>query len=429
MGEAIQIGLLGLGTVGTGVLRLLQENGPEIFRRAGAELNVTRILVKDPSKPRRIDVGAAILTSDVSEILDDPQIRIVVELIGDFQPARRYILQALERGKSVVTANKEVLAKCADELFEASFRNGADLYFEGSVAGGIPIIKPLREGLSGNRIRTIAGIINGTTNYMLTKMSHERLPFDVVLEQAKRKGYAEADPTSDVEGFDASYKLAILASIAFETRVTPDDIYVEGITRITPQDIQLGRELGYVLKLLALAKAVDGQIEARVHPAFIPADHPLAAVNDVFNAIFLQGDAVGDLMFYGRGAGELPTASAVVGDIVDVARNLLTGVNGRVLRQISPKPVKSVEDVLSRYYVRLDVVDRPGVLAAIASAFGDQGVSIESVIQKGRGEEPVSLVFVTHETWERNIRRALGNISPLSVVRDVANVIRVEGEV
>lgn len=428
MGDLIQVGLLGLGTVGGGVVRLLETNAEQIRNRAGASVAIRRIAVRDLSRPRRVAVDRSLLTTDPRQVIDDPEIQIVVELIGGLSPAREYILAALSRGKSVVTANKEVIAKCGPELFEAAARHGADLYFEASVAGGIPIIKPLREALVGNRIRSLTGIINGTTNYMLTKMAQEGRPFAEVLEEAKQHGYAEADPTSDIEGYDAAYKLSILASIAYETHIPPDAIYCEGITRITPADMAFARELGFVVKLIALARESDGQIEVRVHPAFIPQRHPLAAVHDVFNAIFVQGDAVGDLMFYGRGAGELPTASAVVGDIVDVARNLLTGVNGRVLMRRQARPICPIEEVTSRYYVRLAVVDRSGVLAGIAAAFGSEDVSIESVIQKGRGEDPVDLVFVTHDVKERNIRRALAKIATLPVVRDVANVIRVGGE-
>src|SRR5690606_26452034 len=366
---------------------------------------------------------------DPWEIINDPSVDIVVEVMGGVDPARDLITAALEQGKPVVTANKEVLAKHGPELLAVAAQKGVDLFFEGSVAGGIPIIKPLRESLAANRVQAIVGIINGTTNYMLTRMSREGMAFDDVLREAQALGYAEADPASDVEGYDAAFKIAILASLAFETPVRVEDVYCEGITRITPEDIRYGRELGYEIKLLAIAREDDGRLEVRVHPTFIPAAHPLAAVNDVFNAIFVRGDAVGELMFYGRGAGSLPTGSAVVADLVDVVRRRGHSENGRYRPPAGQLPIKPIEEAVSQYYVSLRVVDRPGVLAKIAAAFGENGVSIDSVIQKGRLEDPVALVFVTHEVQEANIRRALSEISRLPVVRQVSNVIRVEAGV
>lgn len=422
---------MGLGTVGTGVYEVLQKSAGQIARRSGGPVEVTRVLVRDAAKARAVAVPQDVLTTDVEAFFADDH-EIVVELIGcpggATEPARSYIERALRAGKHVVTANKDVLAKHGSELFRLADEHGAALYFEGSVAGGIPIVKAIKECLVANEIRTVMGIINGTTNYMLTKMAQEGASFDEVLQEAQAHGYAEADPTSDVEGHDAAYKLAILVRLAFETEINVEDVYREGITQVTPEDMTYADELGYAVKLLAIAKATPDGVEARVHPTFVPKSHPLAAVNDVFNAVFIEGDAAGELMFYGRGAGKLPTASAVVADIVQAAQNLRRGVTGWLNARTSPRRILSPLECVSRYYVHLKVVDSPGVLAQIAKAFGDNNVSIESVIQKGQGEDPVSLVFVTHEVVEKNVRAALERISLLPVVRRVANVIRVEGE-
>lgn len=423
---------MGLGTVGAGVFEILERSAERIARRAGGPVEVARVLVRDPRKPRSVHLPSGIITTDGNELIDDPSIDVIVELIGcpdgSTEPARSFIARALEAGKHVVTANKEVLAKHGPELHALAARHRVGLSFEAAVAGGIPIIKSIRECLVANEIHTIMGIINGTTNYMLTKMAREGAPFDDVLREAQEKGYAEADPTSDVEGHDAAYKLAILASLAFETEIAVADVACEGITRVTPDDMAYADEFGYVVKLLAIAKEGPDGIEARVHPTMIPKSHPLAAVNDVFNAIFVEGDAVGELMFYGRGAGKFPTASAVIADIVEAAQNLRRGVSGWLNGEPKAKTILSPREVVSRYYIHTKVLDRPGVMAQIAQAFGDNHVSIESVIQKGRGEDPVSLVFVTHEVVEKNVQAALERISQLPVVRDVANVIRVEGE-
>ena len=432
MHSPVRVGLMGLGTVGSGVVEIMAKHAEQLAHRSGGPIEISRILVRDASKTRSVPVALERITTDAGEILDDPSIDIVVELIGcpggRVEPARSYIAGALERGKHVVTANKDVIAKHGRELSQLAREHRVGLYFEAAVAGGIPIIKSIKEALVANEVQAIMGIINGTTNYMLTKMAHEGRPFEEVLREAQEMGYAEADPTSDVEGHDAAYKLAILASLAFETPVAVDDVYREGITRVTPEDMAYADELGYVIKLLAIAKAHEETIEARVHPTMVPKEHPLAAVNDVFNAIFIEGDAVGELMFYGRGAGKLPTGSAVVADIVEAAQNIRRGVDGRLGGAVREKRVLSPLEVVSSYYVHAKVVDSPGVLAQIAKAFGDHEVSISSVIQKGRGEDPVSLVFVTHKVLERNMQAALKQIAALPVVRSVANVIRVEGE-
>lgn len=423
---------MGLGTVGAGVCEILHNHAEQIARRAGGRVDIARVLVKDPSKPRSVPIDPELITTDARQLIDDPSIQVIVELIGcpggEVEPARTYIAESLAAGKHVVTANKEVLAKHGRELFQLAARHGVGLHFEAAVAGGIPIIKAMRECLVANDVRTIMGIINGTTNYMLTKMAKEGSAFDDVLREAQEKGYAEADPTSDVEGHDAAYKLAILASLAFETELPVDDVFREGITHVTPEDMDYADELGYVVKLLAVAKAHPHAIEARVHPTMIPKAHPLASVNDVFNAIFIEGDAVGELMFYGRGAGKLPTGSAVVADIVETAQNIRRGVSGWLSGEGRPKRVLSPLEVTSRYYIHTKVVDFPGVLARIAKAFGDHDVSIASVIQKGERQDPVSLVFVTHKVTERNVQAALREVSQFEVVRSVANVIRVEGE-
>lgn len=426
--ESIKIGMLGLGTVGRGAYKILRGNAAGIFRKVGAELSITRILVRDKTKDRGIDLNTSVLTTNPDDILDDPSIDIVVEVLGGIEPALGYVTRALESGKSVVTANKDMIAEHGKELFAAAEAGGADLFFEGSVGGGIPIIRPLKQCLSANKIREVMGIINGTTNYMLTKMTREGSDYGDVLKEAQEKGYAEADPGSDVEGFDAARKLAILASIAFNTRVTLQDVFVEGITRITAEDIAYARELNYTVKLLGISKATEEGIEARVHPCFIPHTHPLASVNDVFNAVFVRGDAVGDTMFYGRGAGELPTGSAVAADIMEAARDKLRRVPGINCTCFEHKPVKPIGMIESKYFIRLQVHDRPGVLASIAYAFGDKEVSLASVLQKHTDGNMAEIVLVTHRVLEENLQKAIRMVEQLSCVGKVSNIIRVEGE-
>lgn len=428
MKSVLRLGLLGLGTVGSGVYRILTDNAVNVTKKVGVPIEVSRILVRESGKDRGLNIDPEVLTTNVNDILQDPEIDIVVEVLGGIHPALEYTRAALESGKSVVTANKDMIAMHGRELFEAAQANGVDLFFEASVAGGIPIIRPLKECLAANRIQEIIGIINGTTNYMLTKMSKEGSNFDEVLKEAQVQGYAEADPTSDVEGYDAARKLAILASIAFNTRVTLDNVYVEGITRITSDDIAYARELNYTIKLLGIAKETEEGVEVRVHPTFIPMNHPLASVNDVFNAIFVRGDAVGDTMFYGRGAGEMPTGSAVAGDILAAARNRLLKVQGINCTCFEEKHVKSMGQTECKYYIRLAVADKPGVLASIAYAFGDKEVSLASVLQKHTEGDMAEIVLVTHRVKEQNLQDALKLISQLSSVSEVCNVIRVEEE-
>lgn len=429
MNNAIQIGLLGMGTVGTGVLKLLNQNRACIEQRVGAPLNIKKILVRDSSKPRTIPEGAE-LTTVIDDILDDPEIDIVVEVMGGEHPALEYMLKAMVNGKHVVTANKDVIAKYGRELFETAEENQVDLQFEASVGGGIPIIRPLKQCLAANRIQEVMGIVNGTTNYMLTKMTRDKSDFASVLAEAQAKGYAEADPTADVGGWDAARKIAILASIAFNTRITLDDVHVEGITAISPQDIEYAGELGYCIKLLAIAKDTPRGIDVRVHPTFLPLSHPLAPVQDVFNAIFVRGDAVGETMFYGRGAGEMPTASAITADIIDVARDIRHKVSSRILCTcFEERPVCPVRYTEAPYYIRLLVEDLPGALAAIAGAFGAQQVSLHSVIQKSKVGDCAELVMITYRVPDASVRLAINTLQGMTVVREVKNVIRVEAAI
>ena len=428
MEKTVQIGLLGFGTVGTGVVRILQDNAKLIKQKTGTDTNIKKILVRDLKKPRKIGVDAQ-LTTEAADILNDPEISIVVELMGGEEPARSLMLQALNQGKHVVTANKDVIAKYGRELFAAAEKHEVNLLFEASVGGGIPIIRPLKRCLAANRIHEVMGIVNGTTNYMLDKMTTEGADFASVLVEAQAKGYAEADPTADVGGWDAARKIAILSSIAFGTRVSLDDVSVEGITKIEPEDIDYGKELGYVIKLLAIAQENEKGVNARVHPAFIPNNHPLAAVRDVFNAIFVRGDAIGEAMFYGRGAGEMPTASAVCADIMEAARDVCHDSPCRILCTcFEEKRISPIAETESPYYIRLLAEDRPGVMAAIAGAFGDQAVSLNSVIQKRRVGNRAEIVLITYKVNDADLQLAVQALSNLPVVNKVSTVIRVVGD-
>ncbi|HHU31896.1 MAG: homoserine dehydrogenase [Zhaonellaceae bacterium] len=423
----IKIGLLGCGTVGSGVIQALEKNKATIAAKVGAELEITKVLVRDINKKRDLKNGTISFTCNIDEIINDPEIKIVVEVMGGISPAKEYVLQALKHGKSVVTANKDLMALHGKDLFEAANLGNVDLRFEASVGGGIPIIGPLKTSLAGNQILKVVGIINGTTNYILTKMAKEKSEFNKVLAEAQRLGYAESDPTADIEGLDAARKIAILASIAFNSRVTFPKVYVEGITKITTRDICYANELGYTIKLLGIAQQNNGTIEVRVHPAFIPNEHPLAKVDDVFNAIYVQGDAVGDAMFYGRGAGQLPTASAVIGDLMEVARNLTQGIFDKsYCTCFEHKEIKPFREIKTKYYLRLTVPDRPGVLASIASVFAQHEVSIASVVQKRKTKQAAELVLITHLVKEAYLQDALSAIQDLPFVTQINNVIRVE---
>jgi len=423
----INIGIIGLGTVGTGALKALLENKSEIERKVGSRLEVVQIADLDIATERPVRFDKSLLTTDVNQVLDNPDVDIVVELIGGVHPAKEFILRALRNGKHVVTANKELIAKEGSDILDEASRRGLDFYFEGSVGGGIPIIRPLKTCLAANKIQEVMGIVNGTTNYILTKMASEGLDFAEALAQAQKAGYAEADPTSDIEGRDAKYKIAILASIAFTSRVNVDDIYCEGITKVSRRDIEYARELGYVVKLLAIAKRNGEKVQIRVHPTLIPSTHPLASVSDVYNAIYVRGDFVQDVMFYGRGAGALPTGSAVVGDVIEIARNINFNATGRLpCTCFDSRQVQAMDAVVTKCYIRMLVADHPGVLASIARVFGDNGVSIASVMQKDLRGDNAEIVMVTHGVAERNFRRAIESIAELPVVAEICNRIRVE---
>lgn len=419
--KKVKLAFLGLGTIGSGVLKVLRQNADMIKRREGLDMDVGWVLVRDKSKRRAVEIDSAILTTDAQAILNDPEVDLVAEFMGGEEPAFTYIRQALINGKSVVTANKEVIAKHWDELEQEAVKSGAGLYFEASVAGGIPIIKTIRRSLQANHIQKFMGIINGTTNYILTRMSEEGSDFQTVLKEAQRLGYAEPDPAADIEGLDAKFKLSILSTICFRSKVPLEHVFCEGITRVTAEDIAYAQQLGYGIKLLAIAKKSGNRIEARVHPTFIPLSHPLCAVRDAYNAIFLEGDAVGNLMFYGRGAGDLPTASAVVSDIITACQN----ENGHHRTGMDEEPAIFETDWISRYYVRMLVYDRPGVLGEIAGLFGKHGVSLESVIQKNRGDD-ASLIFITHEAHEQSMLRALEDMKGCAAISSIESMIRVE---
>ena len=422
----MRAGILGCGNVGAALVRLLDDNADLITRRVGVRLEVARVGVHNLAKERDVDLAPGVLTNDAEAIVDDPDVDVVVEVIGGVEPARSLILAALKSGKPVVTANKELLANFGAELFEAAEAAGVDLLFEASVAGGIPLMRPLRESLAGERIRRVMGIVNGTTNYILTQMAEEGSSFGDALAEAQRLGYAERDPTADIEGYDAAAKAAIIASIAFGARVVAGDVYREGITQITTDDISAAHELGYVVKLLAVAEEHDGRIGVRVHPAMVPLDHPLAAVRGSYNAVFIEGDAVGQLMLLGRGAGGGPTASAVLGDLIDAAKNLRSGSRGATLGTLHRTPIRPIDETASQFYVSLDAADRPGVLATIASVFGTHDVSIQSMQQKGKGDE-ARLIFVTHLAREAAMAATIHEVRDLDVVERIGSVLRVVG--
>jgi homoserine dehydrogenase len=424
--RVLRVGLLGFGTVGSAVVRLLDAHREEIARRAGCRLEIAKVAVRDPARPREASVPDGALVGDPMTVIDDPGIDIVCELIGGTEPAGSLVLAAFERDKPVVTANKELLATRGRELFDAADAKGLDLYFEAAVGGGIPLIRPLKESLTGERLRRVTGIVNGTTNFILTRMSEEGLGFGDALRQAQDLGYAEADPTADLDGHDAAAKCAILASIAFNARVVGDDVFREGIARVTTEDIEFARRLGYVVKLLAIAELGDDErIAARVHPAMIPATHPLASVRDAFNAVFVEGPNVGELMFYGRGAGGDATATAVVGDLVSVARNLLAGARGVGCTCFHERTIRPMSEMTGQYYILLRVDDRPGVLAEIASVLGRNEVSIKSVWQEGTGRD-AQLVFVTHRAREGAFQQAVTELRAVPAVLEVRSVLRVE---
>ena len=427
--KKVKIALLGLGNVGRGVWMILNSNKEEIMKRCGYEVEVAKVLVRDKNKPRGVEIPNELVTTDFNEILDDDSIKIVVEVMGGIEPAREYMIKCMDKKKHIVTANKMLLATGGDELFEKADEKGIMFNYEASVAGGIPIIKGIDESLTANKIETLYGIVNGTTNYILGKMELEDADFDDALKEAQEKGYAEADPTSDIEGYDAQYKLAILASLAFGSKIDVKNVYREGITKIEAVDMKYAKEFKMGIKLLAIAKEVNGKIELRVHPTMIPKKHPLANVYDSYNAVFIKGNAVGDLMFYGKGAGDLPTGSAIVSDIVSIVRSNVDTENPNpvVKNNLWKREILDMGSVESKFYIRATVLDESGVLGEITAILGRCNVSIRSVIQKGDEEDgQVTIVLVTHKTSEAQINNAIKEIKELKAVDKIDNIIRIE---
>ena len=430
--DGINIGIIGFGIVGSGTAKILLANKDILNERLGFKLNLKRIADLDITTDRGIKIPEGVLTTDVNRLFNDPEIDIVVELIGGIKPAKDFILKAIQNGKHVVTANKALLATHGTEIFNAAREKGVEVGFEASVAGAIPIIKVMKEGLVANRIKAIYGIINGTSNYILTKMTDENVEFADALKEAQALGYAEADPTFDIEGIDTAHKLTILATLSYGIPLSFSSVHIEGISKITAQDINFASELGYKVKLLAITKETDGEIELRVHPTMLPKDYLIAKVDGPFNAIYVEGDATGSTMYYGRGAGSVPTGSAVVSDIADIARNIQKNALGRVptIPNISGDVrIRKMDDITSRYYFRFSALDKPGVLSKISGILGNHNISITSVIQKGRMVgEAVPLVVLTHEAKEKDMRLAIEEIDKLPVVMDKTVIIRVEGK-
>jgi homoserine dehydrogenase len=431
--EAVKIGLIGLGTVGTGVAKILIEQRRLLEKKVGRPLILKKIADLDLKRPRPVDLTGIELTPKAEELINDPEIDIIIELIGGYEPAKTFILKAIANGKHVVTANKALLALHGEEIFKMAAEHGVDIAFEASVGGGIPLIKGIKEGLVANNILHLFGILNGTANYILTKMTNEGIPFKVALKEAQEKGYAEADPTFDVEGVDTAHKLAILVALAYGVPINFDAIYIEGISQIEPIDIKFAQEFGYKIKLLAISRCTEAGIEARVHPTMIPAEHLLANVNGAYNALLVKGDAVGNVLFYGLGAGMMPTGSAVVSDVVDLARNLIKGIHQRtpalafILEERKPKPILSMDELEFKYYFRFAAIDQPGVLSKIAGILGKHNISIASVVQKGRElNGAVPIVMLTHEAKEANVKQALKEIEGLDVVKGKPMFIRIE---
>jgi homoserine dehydrogenase len=425
MSRKIYAAILGAGTVGTGVYKLCQSMKDDVISKTGAELVVKKVLVRDLDKDRD-PIDRELLTDNWKDIIEDKDIEIVIELMGGTTPAKQYILEALEAGKQVVTANKDLLAEHGEEVMGMADKMHADLQFEAAVAGAIPIIRPLKQSMAGNNITEIIGIVNGTTNYILTKMTESGMNYKDALAKATELGYAEADPTADVEGYDAGRKMAIMSSIAFNSRVTFNQVYTEGITKITAEDIKYAKEFGYVIKLLGLARNTPDGIEVKVHPMLIDENHPLATVRDSFNAVFVHGEASDDTMFMGRGAGQMPTASAVMGDIIDVCRNIVHGSCGKIgCSCYKELPVKDISETKSKFFLRIEALDKQGVLANIASVLGNNDVSIAQVVQKSRKDGVAELVIITDVVAEKNFNDAMTVFNGLSVVKEIAGVIRV----
>jgi homoserine dehydrogenase len=425
--KTLGVGFLGCGVVGSAAAAALMQGVDELRVRSGADLQLRRVAVRTLSRPRDVELPAEILTTDPWEVVSDPSVDIVVEVIGGVDPAKDLILAAFKAGKHVVTANKELISTYGQEILAAAESHGVDVLFEGAVAGGIPIIRPMKESLAGDQVRRVMGIVNGTTNFILTRMSETGESFTEALAEAERLGYTELDPSADIEGYDAAAKVAILASLAFNARVVASDVHREGISRVTPADITAAHELGYEVKLLGVAELDEGFVSARVHTAMVPKTHPLAAVRDVFNAVFIEAELAGQLMFFGRGAGGGPTASAVVGDIVEVARNIVTGGRspGCTCYHNNAR-IRPQDEVKVRYYVVLSVLDQPGVLAAVSGVFARHGISIASVRQEGLGDE-ATLMLITHTATEGQHQTTFKELHDLDAVDKIESVMRVEG--
>jgi homoserine dehydrogenase len=433
--RTISVGLLGLGNVGSGVVKLLADNADAIRQRlGGSAVAIRRVAVREADKPRLVDVAPALITTDVNAVLGDPEIEIVVELIGGEEPARSYLLEAIARGKHIVTANKALLAAHGDELFHAAGERGVDVYYEASVGGGVPIIRALREGLASDRVDELVAIVNGTSNFLLTTMTEEGRPFDAILKEAQEKGYAEADPSLDVDGWDAAHKLCVLVPLCFGTRIRVDQVLVEGLRGIEPIDFRYAERFGYVIKPLVIGKDHGDSVEARVHPTLIPRRFMLASVNGVYNAVYVSSYALGNSMYYGRGAGMMPTAVAVVSDVIEVSRNLLSSsAGGSPLRasrrrgDMKERRIRDPGELSSRYYLRFGVVDKPGVLAQLAGMLGEHEISISEVVQEGQRQEgkPVTVVVTTHRALEKNVQAALAIINRLPTVREPTRLLRI----
>ncbi|NYG60570.1 homoserine dehydrogenase [Nocardioides daedukensis] len=424
--KRLKVAVLGCGSVGSQVVRLLTEQSDDLAARIGAPVDLVGVAVRRLDAPREVDLPEGLLTTDAHALVSRGDLDLVIEVIGGIEPARPLILAALANGASVVTANKALVAEDGPTLFEAAEKAGRDLFYEAAVAGAIPILRPLRESLAGDRVTRVLGIVNGTTNFILDKMDTSGAGFAEALEEAQELGYAEADPTADVEGFDAAAKAAILASLAFHTRVNAADVYREGISDVTAADVASAREMKSVVKLLAICELKNGAVSARVHPAMIPATHPLASVREAYNAVFVESEAAGQLMFYGPGAGGAPTASAVLGDLVTAARNRLSSTVGSGESAYADREVLSMGETVTRYHVGIDVEDKAGVLAAVATAFAEHGVSIQTVRQEGRGAE-AQLVVVSHRATDAQLRATVEHLQEMDMVREVTSVMRVEG--
>lgn len=424
--KVLNIGMLGCGVVGSNVARLLHEDSGDFAARSGATLKLVKVAVKNLNS-RREHVAPEIITGDANSVVTDPNIDIIIEVMGGIEPARELLLTAIRNGKSIITANKALLALHGAELFEAAAKNNVDLYYEAAVGGAIPILRPMRESIVGDHVHRVMGIVNGTTNYILTKMDEEGSAFAEVLKEAQQLGFAEADPTADIEGHDAAAKAAILAGLAFHTRVSSKEVYCEGISKLTARDVAVAKDMNHVIKLLAIAElTTDNKVSVRVHPTLISRQHPLASVRNAFNAVFVEAESAGELMFYGRGAGGAPTASAVLGDLIAVARNKARGVEGHGETDYADLAVASMDDVQSRYLIRLDVADKPGVLATVAQLFASNNVSIETVRQSGRGDS-AELIVATHSAPEKSLKSTVNSLSQSDVVKNVESVLRVEG--